>query len=243
MPWWTLSVGALWAGSRGPSATSSPADPSGDADFTAGALAKDLGLLAAATGSVPEVGEHSGPCWPRLGGARRRHRVRRRRAPDTSWLADARLDVSPEVVVDPAVLRPLHSYALTHATGDPSYLAEAFLPTARIDGYRDGALVSWGLDEFRGLFAGEPAADEATRARRLERLDVRGSVATATMTLSTARLRSPTSSSSSALHGRLADRQQGLRATHGGVVRVRCSSLPRLRSTRRSAGAAQARLD
>ena len=103
--------------------------------------------------------------------------------PDTSWLADARLDVSPEVVVDPAVLRPLHKYALTHATGDPSYLAEAFVPTARIDGYRDGTLVSWGLEEFRGLFAGEPAADEATRARRIERLDVRGSVATATMTL------------------------------------------------------------
>ena len=157
---------------------------SGDADFTAGALAKDLRLLAAETGSVLEVGEALGLLLAD-GSVANGDDVAYVAAasPDTSWLADARLDVSPEVVADPAVLRPLHSYALTHATGDPSYLADAFVPTARIDGYRDGELVSWDVDEFRGRFPGEPAADEATRARRIERLDVHGSVATATMTL------------------------------------------------------------
>ena len=94
--------------------------------------------------------------------------------PDLTWLADARLDVSPEVVADPDVLRPLHAYALTHATGDPSYLADAFLPTAHIEGYRDGAFVSWDLAHVRrGLHrpgrrrAHPPPTDRATRRPRL----------------------------------------------------------------------------
>ena len=104
-------------------------------------------------------------------------------APDLTWLADARLDVSPEVVADADVLRPLHAYARTHATGDPAYLDDAFLPTAHVEGYRDGELVSWTLDAFRGVFSGSAADDETSRSRRIERLDVRGSVATAVMTL------------------------------------------------------------
>jgi hypothetical protein len=103
-------------------------------------------------------------------------------AQDLSWLADARLDVSPEVVADAAVLRPLHAYALTHATGDAAYLREAFLPSAHIEGYRDGEFSSWDLESFAEAFSG-PAPDEADRSRRIERLDVRGSVATAVMTL------------------------------------------------------------
>ncbi|MEV5252819.1 nuclear transport factor 2 family protein [Streptomyces werraensis] len=43
--------------------------------------------------------------------------------------------------------------------------------------------VSWSLDEYRGLFPGRPAADEAARRRRIDGVDVHGSVATATMTL------------------------------------------------------------
>ena len=152
--------------------------------FAVGALAKDLALLAAATGTTSEArstldtlltGSDLGADDDivRVGVV----------APDLSWLADARLDVSPEVVADPDVLRPLHAYALTHATGDPRHLADAFLPTAHIEGYRDGDFMSWDLDAFATRFGGDPAPDEATRTRRIERLDVRGSVATATMTL------------------------------------------------------------
>jgi hypothetical protein len=71
---------------------------------------------------------------------------------------------------------------LTHATGDPSYLVDAFLPTAHIEGYRDGEFSSWDLESFAAVFDG-PAPDEADRGRRIERLDVRGSVATAVMSL------------------------------------------------------------
>jgi 3-hydroxyisobutyrate dehydrogenase-like beta-hydroxyacid dehydrogenase len=154
-----------------------------EATFAAGALAKDLVLLASASDTTPEASAAldvllaSGVLTAEddlavIGAA----------APDLSWLADARLDVSPEVVADPAVLEPLHAYALTHATGDPTYLAHAFLPTAHVEGYRDGTFASMDLEAFAALFAG-PAPDEDTRTRRVERLDVRGSVATAVMTL------------------------------------------------------------
>jgi Putative lumazine-binding len=70
-----------------------------------------------------------------------------------------------------------------HAGGDPAHFRDAFLPGARIEGVREGALVSWSLDEYCGLFKGAPAADEATRSRRIEAVDVHDTVATASMTL------------------------------------------------------------
>ena len=153
------------------------------ATFAAGALAKDLRLLAIASGTSSEASTAveallaAGAIGPEddislVGVA----------AQDQSSLSDARLDVSPEVVADAAVLRPLHAYARTHATGDPSHLREAFLPTAHIEGYRNGEFASWDLEAFAGVFDA-PAPDEADRSRRIERLDVRGSVATAVMTL------------------------------------------------------------
>jgi 3-hydroxyisobutyrate dehydrogenase-like beta-hydroxyacid dehydrogenase len=154
-----------------------------DATFSAGALSKDLALLAAVSDTVPESSAALSALL--AGGAVGDDddiSVVGAASPDLAWLADAHLDVSPEVVADPAVLGALHAYALTHATGDPSYLPAAFLPTARIEGYRDGAFASMDLDAFAALFAG-PAPDESTRTRRIERLDVRGSVATAVMTL------------------------------------------------------------
>src|SRR5262249_50700900 len=101
---------------------------------------------------------------------------------DESWLSDARLDVSPEVVADATVLRPLHAYALTHATGDPSYLREAFLPTPHAGGSRGGDSWWWAREPFAPVCEGRAAA-EAAGSRRVERLEVRGSVATAVMTL------------------------------------------------------------
>ncbi len=48
---------------------------------------------------------------------------------------------------------------------------------------RDGAFVSWNLSEYCALFPGRPAPDEPARSRRVEAVDIRGTVATATMTL------------------------------------------------------------
>jgi putative lumazine-binding protein len=81
------------------------------------------------------------------------------------------------------VLAPLRAYIRGHATGDPACFRAAFLPTAHIEGIRDGAFVSWPLDVYCALFDGRPAPDEPSRSRRIDAVDVHGSVATATMTL------------------------------------------------------------
>ncbi|WP_060905146.1 nuclear transport factor 2 family protein [Streptomyces scabiei] len=134
------------------------------AEFTIGALAKDMALLAAAS-STP-----------------------RHRAAD---LADAAADPESDIAVaatipalQDAVSEPLRAYIRGHATGDPTHFRGAFLPTAHIEGIRDGAFVSWPLDEYCALFQGRPAPDEPTRSRRIDTIDVHGTVATATMTLS-----------------------------------------------------------
>ncbi len=84
---------------------------------------------------------------------------------------------------DAAVLAPLHAYMRGHATGDPAHFRAAFLPGAHVEGIRDGAFVSWTLDEYCALFPGRPAPDEPDRSRVIDAVEVHGTVATATMTL------------------------------------------------------------
>lgn len=86
-------------------------------------------------------------------------------------------------VPDEAALAPLRAYIAGHATGNPAHFRAAFLPTAHVEGLRDGAFVSWTLDEYCALFPGRPAPDEARRTRRVDSVEVHGTVATATMTL------------------------------------------------------------
>ncbi|MGW0882649.1 nuclear transport factor 2 family protein [Streptomyces sp. NPDC002671] len=134
------------------------------AEFTIGALAKDMALLAAASDI---------PLRSAAGLA------------DTPAAPEADIAVAATVpAVEDAVLEPLRAYIRGHATGDPTHFRDAFLPTAHIEGIRDGAFVSWPLDEYCALFQGQPAPDEPTRSRRIDAIDVHGTVATATMTLS-----------------------------------------------------------
>jgi hypothetical protein len=81
------------------------------------------------------------------------------------------------------VTAPLRAYIRGHATGDPAHFRAAFLPTGHIEGIRDGAFVSWTVEEYCSLFSGQPAADERTRSRRIDAVDMHGTVATASMTL------------------------------------------------------------
>lgn len=139
------------------------ASAAADAEFTVGALAKDMALLAGASAKpVPSAAE----------------------------LADAAGDPGADIAVaittpavDEAVLEPLRAYIRGHATGDPAHFREAFLPTAHVEGIRDGAFVSWPLDQYCSLFSGQPAVDEATRTRRIDSVRVHGTVASASMTL------------------------------------------------------------
>jgi 3-hydroxyisobutyrate dehydrogenase-like beta-hydroxyacid dehydrogenase len=137
------------------------------AHFAVEGLAKDQALLAAASGQP----------WPPardIEAALDRGAVQ----PDDDIAA---LATAP--AVDDGVRAPLEAYIRGHATGDPSHFLDAFLPTAHIEGLRDGTFVSWTLDEYMGLFPGHPAPDEAERRRRIDEIVVVGSVATATMTL------------------------------------------------------------
>jgi hypothetical protein len=78
---------------------------------------------------------------------------------------------------------PIYAYFRGHATGDARYFREAFLPTAHIEGNRDGKLVSWTLDEYCALFNGKPAEDEKSRVRSIEYTDVSGDAAIVKATL------------------------------------------------------------
>jgi 3-hydroxyisobutyrate dehydrogenase-like beta-hydroxyacid dehydrogenase len=155
-------LGGLVARKR-PFLTGRPSAATTTSEFTIGALAKDMALLAAASDTPL------------------------RSAADLAGTpADPEADIAVAVTV-PAVgdvvLEPLRAYIRGHATGDPTHFRDAFLPTAHIEGIRDGAFVSWNLDEYCALFHGRSAPDEPTRSRRIDAIDVRGTVATASMTL------------------------------------------------------------
>jgi 3-hydroxyisobutyrate dehydrogenase-like beta-hydroxyacid dehydrogenase len=133
------------------------------AEFTIGALAKDMALLAAASNTPLRSAANLA---------------------DTPAAPEADIAVAATApAVEDAVLEPLRAYIRGHATSDPTHFRDAFLPTAHIEGIRDGAFVSWPLDEYCALFHGRPAPDEPTRSRRIDAVDVHGTVATATMTL------------------------------------------------------------
>ena len=154
----------------------------GPTDFAAGALVKDIGLLAA---EVPSVGGLLGTL--QAAGAAPEADVA---AVITGLASGARsVDASARLVVDAGVcmdrdlMRPLVDYATGHATGDPTHFRRAFRPTAHIEGIRDGAFTSWDLDTYCGLFTGQPAADESSRLRIITGAGRAGTTAHATMRL------------------------------------------------------------
>lgn len=114
------------------------------AEFTLGALAKDMALLAAAS-TIPV-------------------RIAADLA-DTPADAEADIAVAATVpAVGDAVLEPLRAYIRGHATGDPTHFRDAFLPTAHVEGIRDGAFVSWRLDDYCALFPGRPRTNRRAPA-------------------------------------------------------------------------------
>lgn len=77
----------------------------------------------------------------------------------------------------------IETYLRGHASGDPMHMRRAFLPTARIEGIRDGRFTSWTLDAYCDLFPGEPAPDEESRTRHIDMIEVSGTAAIARATL------------------------------------------------------------
>lgn len=84
---------------------------------------------------------------------------------------------------DSDVRSAVRQYLLGHSTGSGVEMRKAFLPTAHIEGMRDGKFVSWTVDEYVSRFNGKPAADEASRKRTIDSVDVSGTAAMARATL------------------------------------------------------------
>jgi hypothetical protein len=78
---------------------------------------------------------------------------------------------------------PLELYIKGHATGNGDFWRQAFHKDARIEGIRDGKLVSRTRDEFAAGASGKPAEDEALRKRRIVSVDVVDDAASAKVEL------------------------------------------------------------
>ena len=84
---------------------------------------------------------------------------------------------------DAGVRAVIEQYFKGHATGSPDEMRRAFLPTAHIEGIREDKFVSWTLEEYCKGFSGKPAADEGSRKRTIDSMDVSGTAAMAKATL------------------------------------------------------------
>jgi hypothetical protein len=93
--------------------------------------------------------------------------------------AQAPAPASDEAGVRAAITR----YLQGHATGDASHMRTAFLPTAHIEGVREGRFTSWTLEEYCSRFTGKPAPDEPARKRTIDAVDVNGTAAMGRATL------------------------------------------------------------
>jgi len=91
-----------------------------------------------------------------------------------------RLTNHPE---EAAVRLPLELYMRGHAEDSAEHMLAAFMPTARLESVREGPLTSWDLDFYCQRFKNTPAADEATRRRTIDSLDIVGTAAMAKVTL------------------------------------------------------------
>jgi hypothetical protein len=84
---------------------------------------------------------------------------------------------------DKAVRAVIQQYFRGHATADGNEMRKAFHPTAHIEGNRDGKFVSWTVDQYVSGFTGKPAADEASRRRTIDHVEIAGDAAMAGATL------------------------------------------------------------
>jgi metallo-beta-lactamase class B len=76
----------------------------------------------------------------------------------------------------------IENYFKAHALGKGEFITQAFAPEAKIQFVEGGELRAWTRDEFARRFQ-QPAPDENRRVRRIERLDVSGTAASAVLTL------------------------------------------------------------
>jgi len=92
------------------------------------------------------------------------------------------LFVPPESKAQDSPRDAIELYFRAHASGNGDFIRQAFTPDARIEFVENGELKQWTRDEFAARFQA-PAIDEYRRVRRVERLDITGTAASAVLTL------------------------------------------------------------
>lgn len=78
---------------------------------------------------------------------------------------------------------PLENYIKGHATGDGEYMKKAFHTEGNLIFIRDGKYATRSFAEYIAGMTGKPAADEATRKRAIESIDIAGNAAIARIVL------------------------------------------------------------
>jgi hypothetical protein len=89
----------------------------------------------------------------------------------------------PESADHASVRACVQTYLDGHALNSAAHMHQAFLPSAHVEGHRQGVFTSRPLAEYCAAFKGSPAVDEASRVRRIEWVDVVGDAAAAKATL------------------------------------------------------------
>ena len=84
---------------------------------------------------------------------------------------------------DTQIRQVIGVYFRGHATANADSMRAAFLPTAHIEGIRNGAFTSWTVDQYVAGFRGTAAPDEATRTRVIDIVDRSGTAAMVRATL------------------------------------------------------------
>jgi Putative lumazine-binding len=104
-----------------------------------------------------------------------------------SWLTALILLFAPAGLAQPSdesgVRAAIEQYFKGHATGSPDEMRKAFLPSAHIEGIRNGTFTSWTAEEYSSRFSGKPAEGERARRRTIDSVDVSGNAAMARATL------------------------------------------------------------
>jgi hypothetical protein len=94
---------------------------------------------------------------------------------------------SPETDLQPqdhaAIQAVLQTYFQGHATAQADVMQQAFMASAHVEGNRAEGFTSWPVQLYCEAFKGVPAADEASRVRHVDWIDVVGDAAAAKATL------------------------------------------------------------
>lgn len=93
------------------------------------------------------------------------------------------VSASAQANEEAGVRAAVNQYFRGHATAQRDTMAAAFLPTAHIEGIRNGVFTSWTVAEYAGRFTGSPAGDEASRKRTIDKIDISGTAAMVSATL------------------------------------------------------------